>query len=109
MRYRYPLFRHSEHMEEVLFLIREQLKSRRFFNAMRSLGVGESIGEVHLEALILHMMEIDDGSDEVINFFSMLLDKHSQEFDEDLDTLDKSAVVVYSQLVGKWGNLGTRD
>jgi hypothetical protein len=96
-----PLFRHSEHMEQALFLIREQLKSRRFFNALRSLGLTDASGEVHLEAMILYIMNMDDGSDEVANFISNLLDKHSKELNDDEQSIDKSALEVYCELLRK--------
>lgn len=102
MRSKHPLFRHSEHLEEALFLIREQLKSRRFFNALRSVGLGDTSGEVHLEALILDVMCLDDGSDEAIQFISALLDKHAQGLTDNMDEIDKGAVQVYAALLSKW-------
>lgn len=102
MRSKHPLFRHTEHLEEALFLIREQLKSRRFFNALRSLGLGDTSGEVHLEALILDVMCLDDGSDDAMNFISSLLDKHSEGLTDDMEAIDKGAVLVYSELLNKW-------
>jgi hypothetical protein len=99
MQSKHPLFRHCEHMEQTLFLIREQLKSRRFFNALRSLGLGDSNGEVHLEALILYAMNLDNGSDEVMNFIEGMMDRYSQELSHDVESIDKAAVEVYCELL----------
>jgi hypothetical protein len=107
MRPKHPLFRHSEHLEQALFLIREQLKSRRFFNAMRSLGLGDTSGEVHLEALILDVMCIDDGSDEVMKFISSLLDKHAQGLSDNMEEIDKNALIVYVELLNKWKEMNS--
>lgn len=101
-----PLFRHSEHMEQALFLIREQLKSRRFFNALRSLGLTDDSGEVHLEGMILYIMNMDDGSDDIANFISDLLDQHSKELNDDAESIDKSAVEVYCELLKKARGIG---
>lgn len=96
-----PLFRHSEHMEQALFLIREQLKSRRFFNALRSLGLTEAGGEVHLESMILFIMNLDDGSDSISNFIEAVIDKYSQDLENDTESIDKAAVEVYCELLKK--------
>lgn len=101
MRTKYPLFRLSEHLEEALFLIREQLKSRRFFNALRSLGLSDTSGEVHLEALIVYTMRLDNGSDEIMTFVTDLLDKHSQDLTNEPESIDKSALEVYCELLRK--------
>jgi hypothetical protein len=99
----YPLFHLPEDLELILFLIREQLKSRKFFDELAALGLTDSSYQSHFESLILRKLEMDDRTDELYKFFTELIGKHSQELDGENETLMNAAMSVYGELIERRG------
>jgi hypothetical protein len=99
----YPLFRLPEDLELILFLIREQLKSRKFFDGLAALGLTDSYYQSHFESVILRKLEMDDGTDELYNFFTELIGKYSQGLDGENQTLVNAAMSVYRELIERRG------
>lgn len=51
------------------FLIREELKSRKFFGGLQKLGLDYCFYQPHLDRSILAAVELDEESDEVFDFY----------------------------------------
>ncbi len=98
---KFPLFRLPKDLELVLHIIRGQLKSRKFFNRLSELGLGDSFYQTDLLAVILRELDMDDGSDEIIEFLSDVIDRHSLEVEEDNESLMKATMAVYVALLQK--------
>ena len=58
-----------------LFLIGEELKSRKFFNALRTVGLDHSYYQPHLDEAILTSVGLDDDSDEVFELYYTEVEK----------------------------------
>jgi hypothetical protein len=84
---------------QVLSLIKEQLKSNRFFNALRSLGLTDNAGEVRLESIIAQSFGVSEDDHQAILFTTAILDKHSFDFTSDLESLERAASEVYWELL----------
>lgn len=57
-----------------LFLIGEELKSRRVFNTLQALGLENSYYQPHLDEMILRCVGLTDDSNETFEFYSSAMD-----------------------------------
>ena len=60
----FPLVKLPKKIDYCLFLIKEELKSRRFFEGLNSVGVEDVYLQPRLDWLILRSVGLDDGLDE---------------------------------------------
>jgi len=79
-------------------LIQEELKSRKFFNLLREVGLSDCIYEPHLGDVILTSMKLNSGSDKMNNYFFELIERHSRKVRPFDDSLIKQATEVYEKL-----------
>lgn len=90
--------------DQILYLIREELKSQKLFHILSKVGLYESHYHPHLGGLILSKMGFDLANDETMDFYMKLIDKRCKKIDgEDVGSLMKQAVKVYGELVNKKG------
>jgi hypothetical protein len=82
-----------------LFLIKEELKSRKFFNTLHKVGLDHSHFQPHLDELILRSMGMDGEADEVFDFYYELMEKHSRRIRAERDSVEKEAFKVYVELM----------
>lgn len=94
----YPILKLPLEIERVLFLIREELKSRRFFAALENAGISDVAYQTSLGKLIAQMLEIDLTDDDTLERFEDILDQHAQSVNEDNELLSKSALAAYHEL-----------
>ena len=94
-----PLVKLPVSIDEILYLIREDLKSEKYFNAQAELNGTVSHYQPHLGKLILMRMNLDDGSDEIFDFYYKLIAKRSKKIGEDNDSIMKQVMNVYAKLV----------
>jgi hypothetical protein len=87
--------------QTILYLISQELKIRRFFNALHKAGIDDVYFEPHLDKLILAQMEMDDGSDEIMEFFNRIIEKRSKKIQPNSESITKQAMKVYFDLVGE--------
>jgi hypothetical protein len=97
----YPLVKLPPSTQTILYLISQELKIRRFFNALHKAGIDDVYFEPHLDKLILAQMEMDDGSDEIMDTFNRIIDKRSKKIEPDYESIMKQAMKVYVDLVGE--------
>ncbi|MDV3309296.1 MAG: hypothetical protein LOY03_10825 [Cyclobacteriaceae bacterium] len=87
-----------------LTLIGEELKSRKFFNALHELGFEYSFFQPHLDQPILNAVGLDPGNDDIFDFYSDLMDKHSKLISAEPKSVSTQAEEVYATLLRKKGS-----
>ena len=97
----FPLVKLPQRLDEILYMIREDLKSQKYFDGQAELNGVESPFRPHLAKLILLRMNLDDGSDEIFEFYYRLVEKRSKKIGEDNDSIMKQVMSVYAELVGE--------
>jgi hypothetical protein len=95
----YPLVRLPANVDLTLFLIREELKSERFFNGLHDIGIDECLYQTHLGKLVLASVGLDDDRDETFQFYYKLIEKRSSKIGTDNDSIMKQAFKVYMELM----------
>ena len=93
------LFSQGPSAEKVIIcLIREELKSRRFFEGLREIGLDDNFYQADLLELIMAGLGLRLDSTEQYNFYYDLLNEHSRRVVEDADELLDEAKRVYKIL-----------
>jgi len=83
----------------IIHLIGEELKSRKFFEGLRDLGLDDAFYQANLLELIMTAMGLPPEShDEHYNFYHDVLRKHSDRVAQDADELLNEAQRVYAIL-----------
>lgn len=83
----------------VLFLICEELKSRRFFDTMQELGLDNSHYQPHLDDAILTCLGFCDDSNETFDFYYAVMEKYARKIDSDRQPIKTQALLAYQNLV----------
>lgn len=102
----------ANHEQVTIYLIEQQLKCRRFFDDLKSIGLGPYDSEPNLDHLILKNVELDDGTDKTYLRYSKILDKHSKQMGLEFRAIQRQAVRMYNELLtlkGKNGGKGKRS
>jgi hypothetical protein len=86
-------------IEVTLYLIREELKSTRFFNGLARVGLDDVYYQPHLGALVLAYMGFNEIPDDLNNFYTDLIDRHSEKVEADNNALMKCAFDVYMEMM----------
>ncbi len=94
-----PFVKLPADIDLALYLIREELKSQKFFDGLHKIGISECCYQVRLGKVILAQMGLDDGSDETFNFYYRLIEKRSKKIEADSDSVMKQALKVYAKLL----------
>jgi len=84
-----------------LHLIREELKTRKFFNTLRKAGIEDCYLQPDLGTLILKSLGLNDGKDDTFYYYSDLMDLHSKRIKADYQSIQKQAANVYRKLMKK--------
>jgi hypothetical protein len=80
-------------------MIREDLRSQNYFDDQAELNGTSSSYRPHLAKLILTTMKLDDGSDEILQFYFRLIAKRSKEIGEDNTSMMEQVMKVHAALV----------
>jgi hypothetical protein len=86
-------------VELTIFLIREELKSRKFFNSLQELGLDDSYYQPHLDELIMANVELNDESNETFDFYYNIMEKYSKKIEPDKNSITEQALNAYMELV----------
>lgn len=86
-------------IELILFLIKEELKSAKFFNGLSKVGLDDCYYQSHFGTLILGYMGFDDRPDDLYSFYVSLIDEYSEKIEPDNNSIVKYAFEVYVELV----------
>jgi hypothetical protein len=101
MSMQFPLVKLPQKVDYCLFLIKEELKSRRFFEGLHSVGLDDVYLQPHLDRLILKTIGLDDGTDETSEFYFKIMERRSRKIDADNDSIVTQALKVYVELVAE--------
>jgi hypothetical protein len=96
--FRFPLVRLPDEHQQTLYLIREELKTRKFFQALHRVGLDDCYFRAHLDSLIMRSIGLDDGTDETFITYDEILEKRSRKIEADNDSIMKQALKVYIEL-----------
>jgi hypothetical protein len=97
----HPLTKLPANIELTLYLIREELKSQKFFLALHKAGIDDIYYQPRLGKAILMNMGMDDGKDETFQFYHTLIEKRAKKIKPDRDCITKQAFKVYHKLVAE--------
>jgi hypothetical protein len=93
------LFQEPSAEKVIVYLISQELKSRKFFEGLREIGLDDDFYQTDLLELIMASLGIISDSTEQYTFCYNLLNKHSTHVVEDTDELLDEAKRVYGILL----------
>ena len=96
---RFPLVRIPDDTQQTLYLIREELKSRKLFQALHQVGLDDCYFQPHLDSLILKTIGLDNHTDETFIKYDDIVEKRSKKIDADYESIMKQALKVYMELI----------
>lgn len=82
-----------------VFLISEELKARKLFNALKSIGCDDSFCLTDLCDLVLAYIGFEDRPDELYDFYFFLLDSYCHHVDHESNRPVKYAYEIFTTLV----------
>lgn len=93
------LFKLSAKTEIIIFMIREDLKSRKLFNGLSKVGFDSTTG-FDLSTLILSLAGFQDRSDELYDWYFGRLDHFAEKFElDDSQEFNNKAFDLYVDMV----------
>lgn len=94
----YPLVKLPSDTQIALFLIKEELKTRKLFQALHEAGLDDCYYQPHLDTLILQSVGVYDGTDETFEVYTEIMDRRSKKIDMDHELIVKQAMKAYIEL-----------
>jgi hypothetical protein len=88
-----------DNIQIILALIGEELKSYKFFNSLREIGLDDSFYQSNLSSLILSKAGFYEESDEVSDYYFNLLSRYSQQLEPKDASVKQQALEVYLDLL----------
>src|SRR4051812_27176335 len=95
---RYPLVKVPSDTQVALFLIKEELKTRKLFRALHQVGLDDCYYQPHLDALILQSVGVYDGTDETFGVYTEIMDRRSKKIGMDNELIVGQALKAYMEL-----------
>jgi hypothetical protein len=99
-----PLVKSPTQKELILQLLKQELKSYRFFNGLREVGLDDSFYHSDFSSLVLTYIGFDDEENATYDFYFGLLEKYSALFQPNEEVVMKLALNVYVELVAELRN-----
>ena len=96
---RYPLVNLPTDAQVSLYLIKEELKSRKLFQALHEIGLDDCYFQPHLDSLILKSIGMENVSDETFHIYDTIIERRSRKIEADHDSIMKQAFKVYQELL----------
>lgn len=96
---RFPIVKLPSDVQYSLFLIKEELKIRKFFNMLEEAGLSDCYFQPHLDRVILLSVGLDDDSDEMFTIYTDIIEKRSKKIEPYNDSIMKQALKVYQELM----------
>jgi hypothetical protein len=85
--------------ELILQLLKQELKSYRFFNGLRAVGLDDSFYHSDFSSLVLTYIGFDDEENTTYDFYFALFEKYSAYFQPGEEVVMKLALSVYLKLM----------
>lgn len=95
----YPLIKLPSKAQVSLYLIKEELKSRKLFQALHEVGLDDCYLRPHLDSLIMHSIDMDDGTDETFAIYDDIMEKRSRKIEAANESIMKQALKAYQELL----------
>lgn len=105
---KFPLAKLPPDVDLTLFLIKEELKSRKLFHALHEVGLDDCYFQPHLDSLILRSVGLDDGTDETFSIYDDIIERRSKKIEADNDSIMKQAFKAYQELKNEKKNLSAK-
>lgn len=81
-----------------IYLIKEELKSRKLFQVLHKVGLDDCLFQPHLDLLILLNVGLYDGTDETFNIYDRIIERRSKKIQADNESITEQAFKVYREL-----------
>lgn len=104
----YPLIKMPIDIQIPLYLIKEELKSRKLFYKLQDLGMTDCDFEPHLDALILQVIGLDEDDDNISDRYFDIMERRSKKIEADKDLIMKQAVKAYHEILAIKKELGIK-
>jgi hypothetical protein len=101
LRARFPIVKLPTDLQFSLYLIKEELKSRKLFQALHEVGLDDCYFQPRLDSLIMRSIDMDDGTDETFSIYDNIVEKRSKKIKADNDSIMKQAFKVYQELMNE--------
>lgn len=88
-----------QHDKQIIYLIKEELKSRKFFHALGKAGLDDCFFEVNLDSLILYNLGLSEHTDETFRKYDAIMDQRSGKVKANLNSVMKQAHKAYHELL----------
>lgn len=100
MNTKYPLVRFPEKTEQIIALLREELKANFFFNNLTKVGLGDCSHQPYLGSIIMELMGFKNCPDELLNFYTSRLEHYTSKIKPEKGNrqLAKKALHLYGDL-----------
>jgi hypothetical protein len=96
---KFPMIKLPPSAEVALYLIKEELKSRKLFHALHKVGLDDCYYQPHLDLLIMQSLGMDDGTDETFTIYDDIIERRSKKIKAYNDSIMKQALKVYHELL----------
>jgi hypothetical protein len=84
-----------------LYLITEELKTRKFFNGLLDLGLDNCPYQPNLDKLIMAYVGLPDDVDNAFDFYYDVIEKHSKLITANKESAAQQALEVYVTLLAE--------
>lgn len=101
IRIKHPIVRIPDNIQLSIYLIKEELKSRKLFHALHEVGLDDCYFQPHLDVLIMESLGLCDGTDETFSMYEEIMDRRSKKIEADHDSIMKQALKVYHELLNE--------
>lgn len=98
---KYPLVRLPQETDLILYLICEELKSKRLAQGLDQAGFDYSPFQPHLDSAILAALGMTDERNETYDFYYSVIAEHAKKLEPENDSVIREALEVYQILVAK--------
>lgn len=101
IRIKQSIVRIPDNIQLSIYLIKEELKSRKLFHALHEVGLDDCYFQPHLDTLIMESLGLCDGTDETFKIYDEIMDRRSRKIEADKDSIMKQALKVYHELLNE--------
>ncbi|NBW38189.1 MAG: hypothetical protein EBR30_24835 [Cytophagia bacterium] len=96
---KHPIIRIPDDIQQSIYLIKEELKSRKLFHALHEVGIDDCYFQPHLDILIMESLGLCDGTDETFKMYDEIMDRRSKKIEADNDSIMRQALKAYHELL----------
>lgn len=98
---KYSLAKIPINIQFTINLIKEEIKTRKLFRALREVGVYDCYLLPHLDSLILESMGLEGVDDETFRVYDRIIERRSRKIEANNDSIMNQAIKVYQELINE--------